>query len=177
MSASTSSPMMTVKLREATVGLLMAQRIAECETLDVVVARLAGAAASTFEPSPERHAVAPEQCSTGDDKKYALIMLGDTLRADTLFELFAKVVDALAAVDPAAVERLAMKRSRKRAFVAKDRESIHPGRPELQVRRTASGWWVSANIGTADLERALQAACETSGLSYGQDIRLSDRRR
>jgi hypothetical protein len=65
--------------------------------------------------------------------------------------------------------------ARKRAFVAKNRSAIHPRRPDLRVLRTASGWWVSANIGTANIERSLRAACQASGLSYGDDVQFPGR--
>lgn len=96
-------------------------------------------------------------------------MMGETLRARTLGEMFAKVADALAYVDPDSLERLATRRARKRAFVARDRQAIHPGRPVL---RSDSGWWVSANIGTEDVRRALRAVCAASGLSCGRDMRF-----
>ena len=180
MSTSAASAAMTVRLREATVALLMAQRIDERETLDAVVTRLAKTAGSLAAMKSEPPQTAPRLSSStrrsrDGDGKYALVMLGDTLRAGTLGETFAKVVDGLAAVDPAAVERLAAMRSRKRAFVASDPEVVHPGRTDLPVLRAASGWWVSANIGTADIKRALRALCEVAGLSYGRDIRFVGR--
>jgi hypothetical protein len=104
--------------------------------------------------------------------KYALFILGETLRADALGALFASAVDALYHIDPDAVERLSAMRARTRAYIARQRGAIHPGRPDLKVLRSRSGWWVSANVGRDDVERALRALCKASGLIFGQDVRL-----
>ena len=174
MKRSISSPMMTVTLREATVALLMAQRANEQETLDSVVARLAGAPAPIMSPPPIVARPAPravvEQLRPDRGNKYGVIVLDVTITAPTLSKMLGKVVDVLAAVDAAAIERLATMSARKRAFVARTRDAVHPGRPDLPTHRATSGWWVSANIGTADIERALRALSDASGLSYGYDI-------
>jgi len=172
--------MMTVRLRESTVALLMTLREGDGETLDAVIARLACAATALRPPAvaapPVAVAPVPSPRSPPSDVgKYALVMLGETIHAATLGELFADVVDTLVRIDPGSIERLATMRARKRFYVARDKAVIHPGRPDLAVRRTASGWWVSDNVGTADIERALRAACEASGLAYGRDVRFEGR--
>lgn len=174
MNTTISSPMMTVRLREATVALLMAQRAHDRETLDSVVARLAGAPAPTVAPPPIPVRAAPdavvEPLRQDRGNKYGVVVLGETLTAPTLGKMLRKVVDALESIDAAAIERLATMSSRKRAFVARTQDSVHPGRPDLPTLETFSGWWVSANVGTADIERALRAMCDASGLHYGRDI-------
>lgn len=174
MNTSVSFPMMTVRLREATVALLLAQRADDLETLDSVVARLAGATAPVAVPPPAAARPAPltvaEPLRQDHSKTYGVVVLGETLTASTLGKMLGTTVDALAAVDATAIERLATMSSRTRAFVARNRDAVHPGRPDLPTLRGSAGWWVSANIGTADIERALRAMCEASNLSYGHDI-------
>ncbi|MDF2233147.1 hypothetical protein P2H44_11350 [Albimonas sp. CAU 1670] len=205
MTGTPQSPMMTVRLRESTVALLLPLREGGDEALDAVVARIAKAAArvepapplapesqhvdtelptdqsatqtasADMEPRPlpaRRPAATPRRRHRRADEKYSLTMLGEEMHAATLGDMFLKVVDALHQVAPNAVERLAASPSRKRAFVSRRREIVHPGRPDLPVLRTTSGWWVSANIGTADLERALRAVCEAAKLEYGRDIQF-----
>ena len=65
-----------------------------------------------------------------------------------------------------------MIRSAKRGFVSREKNAIHPGRPDLPLHRTRSGWWISANIGEEDLQRALKRTCEANDLVYGRDIRF-----
>lgn len=175
MNATGPSPVVLVKLRESTVALLMAQRLGD-ETLDAVTARLARVT------SPDRQVRAAVSAPPGAIRegsgtrrspqagKYGLRLLGETLRAGTLAGAFGALIDRLTELDPGVVEKLAPRRSRKRAYVAKERAAIHPGRPDLPVRRTRSGWWISANIGSADLDRALRAVCAASGLTYGRDV-------
>lgn len=171
------SPVMTVRLRESTVALLMGRRASPDETLDAVVARLAAAPApapaTPYSLRKTTARTAPSKLPSGHGNgKYALLMLGEALHAKTLGEMFARVVDTLADIDPAAIERLAKMRSTKRAFIARDRMDIHPKRPDLPTLCCATGWWVSANMGTEDLKRALRALCEASNLIYDSDIRL-----
>lgn len=177
MKTQTHAPFMAVKLRESTVTLLMAQRANADETLDAIVARLAaantpGLEAPPLQPETKTPSAPREPRGNGSDGKYAVEMLGEPLRASTLGEMFAKVVDTLYEVAPDAVERLSKRRARKRAFVAKDRNAVHPGRPELPTLPSRTGWWVSANVGTEDLQRALRALCEASNLEYDTDIRF-----
>ena len=94
------------------------------------------------------------------------------LSASTLPEIFAQVVDLTAEVASEALDKLAATRARKRRFVARNPEAIHPGRSDLAVMQTASGWWISKNISQADLKRALQALTHAAGLSFGEDIKF-----
>lgn len=171
----TPSPLMSVRLREATVALLMKLREGDGETLDAVVARLASVAAVLAPPPVPVGEFRTRRPPTVSRDKYAVVMLGETIHAATLGRLFAGVVDALVMVDPSSIDRLATMRARKRFFVARDRTAIHPGRPDLEVYRTISGWWVSANIGKADIDRGLRAVCKASGLDYGGDVRFVGR--
>jgi hypothetical protein len=163
-------------MRESTVALLMARRRHKNETLDAVSARLA----SSELPNQSQPIALPpltfrtreaERCQR-ETGKYGLELLGEPLRASTLAELFGALIDRLAELDPEAVEKLSTMRSTKRGFVSREKNAIHPGRPDLPLRRTRSGWWISANIGTEDLERALWRTCEANDLVYCRDIRF-----
>jgi hypothetical protein len=88
-----------------------------------------------------------------------------TLRSSALASLMSRVV-------PDPIERLAQVTARRRRFVARSRDAIHPGRPDLPVIRARSGWWVSASVGGADLLRALNALARANGLVYGRGISL-----
>jgi hypothetical protein len=133
-----------------------------------VSARLASSGLRN-QSQPRTLAAARCQRETG---KYGLELLGEPLRASTLAELFGALIDRLAELDPEAVEKLSTMRSTKRGFVSREKNAIHPGRPDLPLRRTRSGWWISANIGTEDLERALRRTREANDLVYCRDIRF-----
>jgi len=121
---------------------------------------------TAFNPSPVS---ARGPCENG---KYGLELLGDTLRADTLPQLFGALIDRLVELDPKAVEKVSPLRAATRGFVSREQDAIHPGRPDLPLLKTRSGWWISANIGKEDLERALRRTCEANGLVCGHDIRF-----
>jgi hypothetical protein len=168
---------LAVCLREETILSLLNLRQAEGETLESVISRLAELAPHqpTYERGLEtKEPVVRRACpeNHGLKYKYRLAFLGEELGANTLSELFGALVDSLALVAAEATEKLASMKSRKRAFISRDRGSIHPGRPDLKTLKTATGWWISANIGRVDLSRALDAVCEASGLEVGKDIRF-----
>jgi hypothetical protein len=104
--------------------------------------------------------------------KHVAEVLGQRVAARTLGELQAAVVDLVAALDPSVLEGLARMRARKRRFVSRLRDAIHPGRPDLQVVQARSGWWVSANVSYAAACPTLQALCTAASLKFGEDIRF-----
>ena len=118
-----------------------------------------------------------EECQSGPEValpttagKYSAEFLGVGISATTLPEIFSQIVDLMAEVAPDALEILAKRKSRKRRFIARDRHNIHPGRSDLRVIRTSSGWWMSGNIGSDDLKRALRELATAAGLAFGRDV-------
>ena len=128
--------------------------------------------ASANPPNENEARVCREIPSAHPDRKYTADFLGTRVTAWTLPEIFAHIVDLTADVAPEALEMLATMRARTRRFVARSPELVHPGRRDLLVMRTKSGWWVSRNIGREDLMRALRALAQAAGLEYGEDVRL-----
>jgi hypothetical protein len=161
---------MLVALPESMVGALLQMNAS-------LNAGLAGSlqslvASSTNEPAERDHGPNAKACSMPQAGKYSAEFLGATLATRTLPEIFAKVVDLTADVAPEALDKLAAMSASKRRFVARNPEAIHPGRPDLAVMQTASGWWISKNIGQEDLKRALQALAQAAGLSFGEDVKF-----
>lgn len=129
-------------------------------------------AASTNEPAQrekEPHARANSMPQAG---RYSAEFLGAPLAASTLPEIFTQFVDWMEEIAPEALLGLAAIRARTRRFVARTPEAIHPGRPDLAVVKTSSGWWISKNIGQDDLKRALRALAQAAGLRFGEDIKF-----
>lgn len=160
---------MLVALPESVVGALLQMNASLNEGLaDSLQSLIAG---STNEPARRDHEPKAKTCLLPQAGKYSAEFLGTTLTARTLPEIFAQVVDLTAEVAPEALHELAAMYARKRRFVARNPEAIHPGRRDLAVMRTASAWWISKNIGQEDLKRALQALAQAAGLRFGEDIK------
>lgn len=129
-------------------------------------------AASTNEPARSDHEPNARKNSMPQAVRHSAEFLGIPLAASTLPEIFAQVVDSTAKVAPEALDKLAAMSARKRRFVARNPEAIHPGRRDLAVVQTSSGWWISKNIGQEDLKRALRALSQAADLRFGEDIRF-----
>lgn len=161
---------MLVALPESMVGALLQMNASLNEGLADSLQSLI--AVSKSEPAERDSEPNAKACSMPQAGKYSAEFLDATLIAWTLPEIFAKVVDLTAYVAPEALDRLASMRASKRRFVARNPEAIHPGRTDLAVMRTVSGWWISKNIGQEDLKRALQALSQAAGLKFGSDIKF-----
>lgn len=157
-----------VALPESVVGALLQMNASLNEGLaDSLQRSIAG---STNEPARRDQEPKAKLCPLPQAGKYSAEFLGTTLTARTLPEIFAQVVDLTAEVAPEALHELAAIYARKRRFVARNPEAIHPGRPDLAVMQTESGWWISKNIGQEDLKRGVQALAQAAGLTLGEDI-------
>jgi len=154
-----------VPLDEQTVARLLSQQNAG-ESLADVIDRLCSREEATVDSRVMPTAIEPMA------GKYKATFLGETVSGETLPALFSRIVDMVAEIDPAALERLANMKARTRRYVARTKEVIHPGRPDLPVMRTRTGWWISANVGTEDIARNLRALADAAGLSFGRDIRF-----
>ncbi len=104
------------------------------------------------------------------NQRHAVEFLGVLIAKRTLPEVFAEIVDLMAEVAPEALDRLSEFKARSRRFVSRKPEAIHPGSRHLPVMRTASGWWISKNIGQEDLKRALRALCMAADITFGKDL-------
>jgi hypothetical protein len=176
MTQAAQAPLVTMSLTEATLAALIRLR-AEGETLDAVVARLAGRDAPESENDPASAATsvaaempAPSKREGPARHAYTIRFLGEDVQGATLGSVLAALVDHVAEIDASVLERLAGMKARTRRYVARDPSDLHGGRSDLPVIETASGWWVSANIGTDDLDRNLRALCKAAGLVHGEDV-------
>lgn len=170
MTVEISERTMLVALPESVVGALLQMNASlNAGLADSLQTLIAGSTNEAAKRDPEPNAKA---CSMPQAGKHSAEFLGTTLAARTLPDIFAQVVDLTADVAPEALDKLAAMCASKRRFVARNPEAIHPGRPDLAVMQTASGWWISKNIGQEDLKRALQALAQAAGLSFGEDIKF-----
>lgn len=170
MISETSTRTVIVALPQRLVSALLEVR----DILSVEVEDLLQAPVAPRTPEAARHDRNPrrERRPTFCSEKHSAEFLGLAIGAQTLPEIFVRIVDMTALVAPEVLDRLSEMRASKRRYVARDPQAIHPGRPDLAVKRTGSGWWISGNIGRKDLERALNALAEAAGLIFGKDIRL-----
>ena len=170
MTAETRSPNMLVRLSETTVARLMALRTGPYEPMNGVVARLAARSLITPHSEPTVPSRKNRPAAVAGRGKHAAEVLGERVEAPTLGLLFAAVVDVVAELDPAVLERLAPITPRTRHYVARSKAEIHPGRPDLPTIKARSGWWVSKNVGEEDVRRGLLALCRVASLKFGSDI-------
>lgn len=159
-----------IPLNQSTIARLLDLRATADEPLENVIARLMEHKLPLAQRVEPTRAAADERCAIRAQEKYAVDVLGQRLEADSLSSLFASVIDLIAELDPAVLDRLSQMASRKRRYLSKAESDIHPDRPDLKTMRTKSGWWVSANVGKEDVARALKAVCLAARLEFGRDI-------
>ena len=119
----------------------------------------------------DKHSIGMVKFSSG---KYVGEIFGVRVTARTLPEFFEIILNIISHVAPEVLVYLSVFQTQSRRFVAASPELVHLDNPNLPVMKTASGWWISKNIGQEDLKRALRALCYVSGLKYGGDVIFSD---
>jgi predicted type IV restriction endonuclease len=90
---------------------------------------------------------------------------------DTLIRFF----EAVARQDETFYERFAAlpRHGRSRRFLARNREDLYPGRPDLATdysHQIAPGWWIGTNYGSAQIAGIIEIACGVAELAFGQDV-------
>ena len=91
-------------------------------------------------------------------------------------EVFTAVFEELCSRDATFPERFAAyPHSGKRPYLARTRDELHPGHPDLARESTqlGNGWWLDVNLHNATKERIVRMACDLAGLRYGSDLVLN----
>lgn len=97
-------------------------------------------------------------------------ILGQRVSGATLPDLFARCVDVIHELDPPAIERLAVKKTHARRYVARRSEDIHLKSHHLETIETGSGWWISANVGEQQVITAMRHLASAANLTFGKDL-------
>ncbi len=68
------------------------------------------------------------------------------------------------------------KHGRTRRFVARNREELYPGRPDLAKEFSHEfkpGWWVGTNVSKQQIRKIIKLACEVARLNFGSQLTIS----
>jgi hypothetical protein len=98
---------------------------------------------------------------------------GREFQARSAIEVLITVLEQLSSSDQGFLERFAARPKRgRRRYVARDREELYPGRPDLSQHshRLSSGWWVGKNYSKREIKQMLEMACEVAGIRFGSDL-------
>jgi hypothetical protein len=160
-----------VAVYETTLPALIALKQSSDESLADVIQRVADAS----RPGDNKLVFQAGQAKKKASKahyKHRILFLDVIIGANSLGELFGKLIDVLFDIAPESLEKLARMKARTRRYVARDRNNIHPASPHLPTLKTKSGWYVSKNVGTDDFIRGVRALCRASDLKHGEDVLL-----
>ncbi len=98
---------------------------------------------------------------------------GKTTHLRSAIDILVNVLDELSKRDASFIRRLASrKHGRSRRYVARTREELYPGRPDLAEysKQLSNGWWVGTNYSKSNISQIIQLACEVAGLRFGYDV-------
>lgn len=101
---------------------------------------------------------------------------GKTTPARNAADVLVEVFEELSKLDLSFLQRFASrKHGRKRRYIARSREELYPGRPDLaeHSKQLSSGWWVGTNYSKSNIKQIIQLACEVSGLQFGRDLTVN----
>lgn len=95
--------------------------------------------------------------------------------ARTAADAYRRIMAALIQQEPGFAARFASEGGRSRAYLARDKAALFPGRPDLQATSVAEmphGWWLGLNVSRQTIDQRLRRACELAGLTFGKDLVL-----
>ena len=104
------------------------------------------------------------------------VLHGNAFQYQTIKEVVINVFEKLYEQDTSFPEKFAsVKHGSKRRYLAINKSELFPDRPDLceQYGATSSfGWFIATNHGKASATKAIQLACQVSGLEVGKDFVL-----
>jgi hypothetical protein len=99
---------------------------------------------------------------------------GQKYRAGSAREVVSKIFQLLAKEDGGFLERFAArKHGKKRRYLARNRNELYPGRPDLSDEHSteiADGWWMGTNYSRRDLQKMINLAREVVGPALGSQV-------
>ena len=136
------------------------------------------------QPARSRKRAKPQPADTPPQRASGIATHGFSLdgrhyAAGTAKEVLIKVFEALIMRDPNFAQRFAdlPKHGRVRRYLARDRDSLFPGRPDYarkaaQSHQLSSGWWLLTHLSRESIRQHIRMACDVAGLQFGEDLRV-----
>jgi len=99
---------------------------------------------------------------------------GQKYQAGSAREIVSKLFQLLGKEDGDFLDRFAArKHGKKRRYLARNRNELYPGRPDLSEEHSieiADGWWMGTNYSRRDLQKMINLAREVAGPSLSSQI-------
>jgi hypothetical protein len=111
--------------------------------------------------------------------QWRIVARGDALTGRTGANALEALLRWLHANEKEGFRRISEVHGRTRPLIARSREALYPGRPDLAgySREFAPGWFVGTNYSRKDVKRLMRAASEAAGLAWGVDVFVSTEKR
>ena len=107
--------------------------------------------------------------------KFSYTLFGKTTKARSASEIMLLLLNDLDKRDRTFLNRFtSRKHGRRRRYVARNREDLYPGRPDLSEysKQLSSGWWVGTNYSRSNIKQIIELACEVANINFGQELIL-----
>lgn len=102
-----------------------------------------------------------------DNPKFLLVFKGKKIRVGSAVELMTKFFQLMFEEDSTLFERfISRKHGRKRRYLAKGKEDLYPGRPDLAGQfsiEVVPGWWLGTNYSRKNIQDIINLALEVAG--------------
>ena len=110
-------------------------------------------------------------------RKKGFSFRGQFHSASSAREVIQEILIIFAKGDPKFLERFAArKHGRKRRYIARSRNELYPGRPDLardHAVELARGWWMGTNYSREYIKKMARLACEVADVEFGKDLIVS----
>ena len=124
---------------------------------------------------PRQRRVAPSSAPPADLQERGFSLDGQFVPARTGADLLGDLFRALGERDSGFFDRFAsLPHGKKRRYLAKSKEELFPGHPELHgnTREVGQGYWVGTHNSTDLKRRIVSMAADVAGLRLGEELRV-----
>lgn len=140
----------------------------------------AGETFVSYPPAAKQAAVSIEPATgksrTRKVEHFTFKFKGIRYDAGSAKEVLVKVFRLLAQEDSGFLERFtARKHGRKRRYLAKERQELYPGRPDLAEEQSVEivpGWWMGTNYSRKNIQEIINLACEVASPRLGSAVQV-----
>ena len=108
---------------------------------------------------------------------FDFVFKGKDIQANSARDVMTKLFQLLSQEDNGFLNRFASrKHGKKRRYLAKDKNDLYPGRPDLVEQHSievVAGWWLGTNYSRRNIQEIIDLALEVAGLQLRKAIKVN----
>jgi hypothetical protein len=126
---------------------------------------------------PKKQSKPSTPISTRTTDNFTFTFKGNNFSARSARDVMTQLFQLLSQEDSRFLDRFASrKHGKKRRYIAKDKNELYPGRPDLAEQHSievVSGWWLGINYSRRNIQDIIELALEVAGSQLSNEIKAN----